>query len=46
VLGEDEQSSSENAYGSFYVLHTFVQKIIEDAERVVGGEIVDATSKY
>lgn len=46
VLDEDGQSSSDKAYGSFYVLHSFVQKIIEDAERVVGGEIVDATSKY
>ena len=46
LLGEDGQSSPEDAYGSFYVLHSFTQKLIEDAKRVVEGVEVDAASKY
>lgn len=39
-------SSPSNAYGSFYVLRSFVDKIIADAERVVEAQEVVATSKY
>ena len=46
LVGEDGQSSPDNAYGSFYVLHSFTQKLIEDAKRVVEGVEVDAASKY
>jgi len=46
LLTEGEDSSSTQAYGSFYVLHSFAEKIIEDAKRVVDGIEVDATSKY
>lgn len=46
LVGEDGQSSPDKAYGSFYVLHSFTQKLIEDAKRVVDGVEVDATSKY
>lgn len=46
LVGEDGESRPENAYGSFYVLHSFTQKLIEDAKRVVDGVEVDAASKY
>lgn len=39
-------SSSTDAYGNFYILRSFADKIIEDAKKVVGGELVVATSKY
>jgi len=45
LVGEDGQSLAENAYGTFYVLHSFAEKLIEDAKRVVNGIEVDATSK-
>ncbi len=46
VLGENGESSSENAYGSFYVLSSFAQKIISDAQKLIDGEEISATSKY
>jgi hypothetical protein len=46
LLGEDGVSSSEKGYGSFYVLRSFVDKIIKDAERVTSGEQVISESKY
>ena len=46
LVGEDGESDPQNAYGSFYVLHSFAQKLIEDAKRVVDGVEVEATSKY
>lgn len=46
LVGEDGESKAENAYGSFCVLHSFTQKLIEDAKKVVDGIEVDATSKY
>jgi hypothetical protein len=46
LLGEDGTSSSEKAYGSFYVLRSFADKIIEDAKRVEAGEQVVSESKY
>ncbi len=39
-------SSSEKAYGSFDVLYSFVRKVIEDAEKVIGGEPVYSSEKY
>ena len=39
-------SSSTEAYGNFYILRSFADKIIEDAKKVVNGELVIATSKY
>ena len=39
-------SSSEKAYGNFYVLRTYVDKIIEDAKRIVDAEEVTAVTKY
>ena len=46
LLDESGKSSSERAYGNFCVLYTFVQKVISDAEKVVGGEAVYSTQKY
>ncbi len=46
VLGESGESSSEQAYGSFYVLSSFAQKIISDAQKLIDGEEINATSKY
>lgn len=46
LVGEGGESSSEKGYGNFYVLYTFVQKVIADAERVVDGKTVDSTQKY
>ena len=46
VLGENGESSPENGYGSFYVLRSFADKLIEDAKRMVNGEEIDSTSKY
>lgn len=40
------ESSSEKAYGNFYVLRTYVDKIIEDAKRIVNAEEVTAITKY
>ena len=47
TLGSDiSESDPEKAYGNFYVLRSFVDKIISDAEKVVDGEAVTAASKY
>ncbi len=46
VLDENGESSSENGYGSFYVLRSFADKLIEDAKRMVNGEEIDAVTKY
>ena len=46
VVDKDGQSSPSDAYGAFCVLQSFAEKIIEDAERIVNGVLVDATSKY
>jgi hypothetical protein len=46
VLGENGESSSENGYGSFYVLRSFADKIIEDAKRMINEEEIDAVTKY
>ena len=40
------QSSSENAYGAFYVLASFSEKIVNDLEKLIGGVEIQATSKY
>ncbi|MBE6548085.1 MAG: DUF4340 domain-containing protein [Ruminococcaceae bacterium] len=42
----DAESSSQNAYGKFYILSSFAQKLISDANKVVNGEEVIPTSKY
>ena len=39
-------SNSENAYGSFYVLRSFSDKIIEDTLRMINGEEIDSATKY
>ncbi len=46
VLGESGESSSQNGYGAFYVLSSFAEKIISDAEKLLNGEEISATSKY
>ncbi len=46
VLGDGGESSSEAAYGSFYVLSSFSQKIISDAQKLINGEEITSTSKY
>ena len=40
------ESKPENAYGSFYVLASYVEKIISDANKVLDGIEVQAISKY
>ena len=45
VLGENG-SDSEAAYGTFYVLGSFAQKIISDAQKLIDGVEINATSKY
>ena len=40
------ESNPENAYGSFYVLKSYVDKIISDANKVLDGTEVTAISKY
>lgn len=42
----DAQSRPENAYGSFYVLASYVDKIVSDANKVLDGIEVQAISKY
>ena len=39
-------SDSEKAYGNFYVLRTFADKLIEDAKRMANAQEVTAVSKY
>ena len=46
MLDESGESSSEKAYGNFCVLYSFVQKVINDAEKVVNGEAIYSTQKY
>ncbi len=41
-----ENSSPEKGYGSFYVLSSFADKLIEDAEKIINAKPVTATSKY
>ena len=45
-LDDPSVSDSTHAYGRFYVLRSFVDKIISDAQKVVNAEEVVATSKY
>lgn len=42
----DAPSDSEKGYGNFYVLYSFVDKIIEDAKRMYNGEEVTSITKY
>lgn len=42
----DSESSSRDGYGSFYVLSSYVEKLISDANKVLSGTPVDANSKY
>ena len=48
VLDEADSSNSDSTkgYGNFYVLGSFIDKIISDAQKVVNGEEVVSTSKY
>ena len=48
VLDSNDTSKSDStkAYGSFYVLSSFADKIISDAEKLLGGTEIIATSKY
>ncbi len=48
TLETDDTSSSdsEKAYGNFYVLYSFAEKMIADANRVLDGETVVYNSKY
>ena len=39
-------SDSTKAYGNFYVLRTFADKLIEDAKRIANAQEVTAVSKY
>ncbi len=39
-------SSSEEAYGNFSVLYSFVRKVIEDAQKVKNGEPTYSSEKY
>lgn len=39
-------SDSKIAYGNFYVLRSFADKIIEDAKRMANAEEVDSVTKY
>ena len=42
----DDESKPENAYGKFYILSSYAEKIISDAQKVLDGVEVNATSKY
>lgn len=48
VLGSDGIVGSDpnNAYGSFYVLSSFTDKIVNDLVRLMNGQEITATSKY
>ena len=46
ILDGDGESNSNEAYGSFYVLSSFAQKIISDAQRLIDGVEISSTSKY
>lgn len=43
---DTSKSDSTKAYGSFYVLSSFADKIISDAEKLLSGTEITATSKY
>ena len=43
---DTSSSYSTHGYGSFYVLRTFADNIIEDAKKVVDAEKVTAITKY
>ena len=43
---DTSNSDSANAHGSFYVLSSFADKIISDAEKLLNGTQITATSKY
>ena len=40
------QSNSENAYGTFYVLASFSEKIANDLQKLIEGVEIQSTSKY
>lgn len=48
MLDSNDTSTSDStkAYGSFYVLQSFIDKIIDDARKVVDAEEVTAVTKY
>ncbi len=48
MLDSDDPSTSDSkkAYGNFYVLNSFAEKLIADAQRAVNGETVVYNSKY
>ena len=43
---DDTSSSPQNGTGNFYVLTSFVNKIIADAQRTIDGELITPTGKY
>lgn len=43
---DTESSNSENGYGKFYVLSSYAEKIISDAQKLIDGKEVTAISKY
>lgn len=45
VDSPDDPGDPQNAQGTFFVLSTFVEKLIADAQRVLDGQEVIATSK-
>ena len=45
VDSPDDAGDPQNGQGTFFVLSTFVEKLIADAQRVVDGQEVVATSK-
>ena len=45
VDSPDDPGDPQNGQGTFFVLSTFVEKLISDAQRVVAGQEVVATSK-
>lgn len=48
VLSENGEliEDSNNAYGNFYVLNSFVDKIVSDSEKIATGKPVVAVTKY
>ncbi|MBR5880207.1 MAG: hypothetical protein IKZ16_00840, partial [Clostridia bacterium] len=45
VDSPDDPGDPQNGQGSFFVLSTFVEKLISDAQRVVNEQEVVSTSK-
>lgn len=43
---DTSSSNSENGYGKFYVLSSYAEKIISDAQKLIEGKEVAAASKY